>query len=65
MSEQRADELLNEAVTLLAEWTCAIDRNGTGWDDWDEWFKDAAYRPGPLRELIDTERKRIKERDGE
>lgn len=42
------------ALGLLAAWCCAIDRNGTGWDDWDEYYKDAAYRPGPLREQLDA-----------
>ena len=45
----------NMAVSMLAEWCRAVDKNGTGWDDWDEYYKDAAYRPGPLRELIDIE----------
>lgn len=56
------DELLSQAITLLAEWTCAVER-GTGWDYWDDHFKDAAYRPGPLRDLIDAERKRIQDLD--
>lgn len=30
-----------------------VDENGTGWDDWDEHYKDAMYRPGPLRERLD------------
>lgn len=43
------------AIRLLAEWCHDIDKNGTGWDDWDENYKNARYRPGPLRELIDAE----------
>lgn len=42
------------ALGLLAAWCCAIERNGTGWDYWDEYYKDAAYRPGPLREQLDA-----------
>lgn len=42
------------AVDMLARWCVAIDRSGTGWDDWDEHYKDAAYRPGPLREKLDA-----------
>jgi hypothetical protein len=42
------------ALGLLAAWCCAIERNGTGWDDWDEYYKDAAFRPGPLREQLDA-----------
>jgi hypothetical protein len=47
-------ELLKEAIDLLARWCDAIDTVGTGWDDWDEYYKDARWRPGPLRELIDN-----------
>lgn len=38
------------AIDMLARWCVAVDTNGTGWDDWDEHYKDAAYRVGPLRE---------------
>jgi hypothetical protein len=47
------DELLRIAVAMLAGWCVAVDENGTGWDDWDEHYKDARYRPGPLREMLD------------
>lgn len=47
-------ELLNIAIQMLAEWCQAVRENGTGWDDWDEHYKDACYRPGPLRALIDA-----------
>jgi hypothetical protein len=45
---------LDIAIGMLAAWCVAVDVNGTGWDDWDEHYKDAAYRPGPLRELLDA-----------
>lgn len=57
------DEQLAAAIALLAEWTLQVELNGTSWDDWDESYKDAAYRPGPLRELIDAERERLKRED--
>jgi len=41
------------AVEMLAHWCVAVDENGAGWDDWDEHYKDAMYRPGPLRERLD------------
>lgn len=41
------------AIAMLAAWCIAVDVNGTGWDDWDEHYKDAMYRPGPLRGLLD------------
>lgn len=41
------------AIDMLAEWCVAVDKNGTGWDDWDEHYKDAKYRPTPIRELLD------------
>ena len=42
------------AVSMLAEWCVAVEVNGTSWDDWDEHYKDAMYRPGPLRKLLDA-----------
>ena len=30
-----------------------MDINSTGWDDWDENYKNAMYLPGPLSELLD------------
>lgn len=50
---------LNEAVRLLAEWCVAVRDNGASWDDWDEHYKDACYRPSILREMIDAEINRI------
>ena len=57
------DEKLKAAITLLAEWTLCVEFNGTSWDDWDECYKEASGRPGPLRELIDAERERLKRED--
>ena len=37
------------AIWMLAEWAAAIDR----WDDWDEYYKNAAFRPCPLRQRLD------------
>lgn len=48
------------AISMLAAWCVAVDKNGSGWDDWDEHYKDAAYRPGPVRELLDVELTRHK-----
>lgn len=44
---------LDLAIGLLAEWCVSVDENGTGWDDWDDHYKDAMYRPGPLRDMMD------------
>ena len=58
-AEGRADEReemqkkLDTALGMLADWCVSVDVNGTGWDDWDECYKDAMYRPGPLREELD------------
>ena len=41
------------ALHMLAEWCVAIEVNGAGWDAWDDYYKDAAYRPGPLRKRLD------------
>jgi len=42
------------AIGMLAYWCVAVDHNGTGWDDWDEHYKDAMYRPCLIRELLDS-----------
>jgi acyl-CoA synthetase (AMP-forming)/AMP-acid ligase II len=42
------------ALSMLAAWCVSVDENGAGWDDWDEPYKDAMYRPSPIRELLDT-----------
>ena len=44
----------DEAIKMLAEWCAAVEENGAGWDDWDEYYKNARYRPCFLRELLDT-----------
>ena len=54
-------QLLDYAVTLLAEWANAVETVGTGWDDWDYFYKKVRYRDNPLRELIDKKLKEIKE----
>lgn len=51
------EELVKErdiSIAMLAAWCVSVDENGTGWGDGDEHYKDAAYRPGPLRELLDA-----------
>ena len=39
------------AIQHIAEWCVAIDVNGSGWDDWDEYYKDAMYRDNALPEI--------------
>ena len=38
---------------MLAEWVVDVSDKGSGWDDWDENYKDAGSRPGPFREILD------------
>ena len=45
---------LNTALGMLAGWCVAVEVNGAGWDDWDERYKDAMYRDGPLRSMLDA-----------
>lgn len=47
-------EKLDISLAMLAEWCVAVDENGTGRDYWDEHYKDAMYRPGPLRAELDA-----------
>lgn len=51
--DARLADQLDTAIRMLAQWCADVEQNGTGWDDWDENFKAARYRPGPLRELLD------------
>lgn len=55
MSEIELKTKYAAAISLLAEWCHAIHTKGTSWDDWDEHYKNASYRPGILREDIDLE----------
>jgi hypothetical protein len=58
---QDKDDQLQAAIMMLAEWCVAVDENGTGWDDWDEHYKDAMYRPGTLRERLDVAISKVRE----
>lgn len=44
----------DEAVRMLAGWCVAVRKGGTGWDDWDDFYKDAAYRECGIRALLDS-----------
>ncbi len=44
---------LDTALAMLAGWCVAVDRNDASWDDWDDHYKDAMYRDGPLRAQLD------------
>lgn len=52
-AKKKAIEERDIAVGMLAEWVNAVENNGTGWDDWDEHYKDAAFRKNPIRNLLD------------
>ena len=49
------------AITMLAEWCAAIDDNGGSWDEWDEFYKNASFRPCRLRAELDEAIARAKE----
>ena len=43
---QRADSAeaqRDTAIRHIADWCVANDVNGSGWDDWDEYYKEAMY----------------------
>lgn len=42
------------AIAMLADWCVRVEVVGTGWDDWDEAYKDAMYRPCLIREQLDA-----------
>ena len=39
------------AIKHIAEWCVAIQQNGAGWDDWDEYYKKACCRDNALPEI--------------
>ena len=57
------EDLLKQAVGLLAYWIYLVDTNGTGWDDWAAEYKNAAYRVGgTLGMMINKEVAELKEK---
>ena len=56
----KATKERDAAISILANWIHDIDRNGTGWDDWDENYKDAKYNNEVIRSLIDKEIEKLK-----
>ena len=48
---QQLQKQRDVAVKHLAEWCAAINRHGGGWDEWDEYYKDAAWRQNALPEI--------------
>ncbi len=49
----------NMAISMLAYWIELVDNNGTGWDDWDEGYKDAISESS-IKYLIDASRAEAK-----
>jgi hypothetical protein len=45
----------DEAVKLLADWVARVSEVGSAWDDWDEAYRNAAYRPCGIRSILDLE----------
>lgn len=54
-----AEEQLKIAINMLAAWCVAVEHDSS-WDGWDSHYKEASYRPGPLRALLDAEMKRVR-----
>ena len=55
MEQLTIEQKYQIALRMLANWCCSVQYNGGSWDDWDESFKDAAYRPSPIRKDLDEE----------
>ena len=51
---ERAEHARDIALSLLADWVARVQCVGTGWDDWDEAYKEAAYRESPIRAELDA-----------
>lgn len=43
----------NALAVILSGWVTNVSLVGAGWDDWDEYYKDAKWRPNPAREILD------------
>ena len=52
----------DEAVELLADWVARVSEVGSGWDDWDEAYRNAGYRPCGIRSILDLEIERAKKK---
>lgn len=50
-SEETLKQQRDVAIRHIAEWCVQIDFVGSGWDDWDEFFKDAMWRDHELPEI--------------
>ena len=48
---EEATKQRDVAIKHIADWCIAIDVNGGGWDDWDDYYKDAFYREQELPEI--------------
>jgi len=48
---------LDFSVELLADWCVAVNENGSGWDYWDGYYKEAMWGNNLIRELIDAKLK--------
>jgi hypothetical protein len=50
------------AVKLLADWVARVSERGGAWDDWDEAYKNAGYRPCGIRSILDLEIERARKK---
>lgn len=58
-------KLFDTVLNLLAEWCVAVTDKGSGWDDWDECYKNACWRHHPARGHIDLKMQEIREKNHE
>lgn len=59
------EKQLEEAIRLLAYWIHCVKNKGTSWDNWDEAYKDAAFKPTQtsIRWKINNDVKTFEEAD--
>jgi len=50
---EQLQEQRDVAIKHLAEWCAANEARGGGWDEWDKYYKDAAWRQNLLPEVRD------------
>jgi hypothetical protein len=58
---QQLEAAATRALTTLTEWCDRITEGGTGWDDWDEYYKDANYERKGRPSVIDDLKAALKE----
>jgi hypothetical protein len=58
---EKLEAAATRALTTLTKWCDRITEGRTGWDDWDEYYKDANYERKGRPSVIDDLKAALKE----